>query len=127
MTSRLILGLTLVLAACSSSSVETHAAFDPRPPSWPINVIYGTSMPADIMNSYRAGYLGVPPKKAIPVADLEFEKYVSTGWREVIKEAVQKARSLGGDGILLEHERMSMLGGDTLYVFVFRDPNRKKP
>jgi hypothetical protein len=125
MNVRLILGLTLFLAACSSSSVETHASFDPRPPDWPIDVIYGTTMPADIMNSYRAGYLGVPPKNAVPVADLQFEKYVSTGWREVIKDAVQQARSLGGDGILIEHERLSMLGGDRLHVFVFRKKGKR--
>jgi len=122
---RILLSVCLLtaVAACQSKEIKRYQEFPPRPANTDIEVWMGTSAPADLANSVPDHKLGRPPRGVKVIGEISIDKSTTWGWSEVIEETKRDAREMGGDGIIVEHDRGSLVTTPSVKALVFRFPD----
>jgi len=114
--------LLLVVAACESKNVTRFEEHPPRPAGSLVEVWMGMSAPGDLANAVPDHRLGRPPKGVKIIGEIDIRKSATWGWSEVVRDAQREARNMGGDGIIIEHSRGSLVTAPKVRILVFRLP-----
>jgi hypothetical protein len=114
--------LLLAIAACHSKEVKRYEEYPPRPGDAYVEVWMGTSAPADLANAVPDHKLGRPPRGIKIIGEIRVSKSATWGWAEMMRDAKREAAKMGGDGLILEHDRGSLVSSATITMLVFRFP-----
>jgi hypothetical protein len=103
------------LTGCVSSNYMAvgNETFPPRPDTYIIDVFLPTDAPVVVHQSIpNAKDISLVPKSAKVIGRIDTTGAPAAGWGDVIRDAQRRARTLGGDGIVVGQWGSHMTGVD---------------